>query len=95
MVARKTGEMKPGFLENTQLQPPRKKSFRNDKHERVEEISWTTIATRSGREKSVTKKFQRQGQLQKVHMEEGPSRKKRGREDEGPKQKKFLNQGDD
>ena len=42
----------------------------------------------------MTKKFH-QGQLQKVHMEEGPSRKKRGREDEGPKQKKFLNQGDD
>ena len=82
MVARKTGEMKPGFPENTQLQPPRKKSFRNDKHERVEEISWTSIGTRSGREKSVTKKFH-QGQLQKVHMEEGPSRKKRGRQDEG------------
>ena len=82
MVARKTGEMKPGFLENTQLQPPRKKSFRNDKHERGEEISWTSIATRSGTEKSVRKKFD-QGQLQKVHMEEGPSRKKRGRQEKG------------
>ena len=30
----------------------------------------------------MTKKFH-QGQLQKVHMEEGPSRKKRGRQDEG------------
>ena len=27
-------------------------------------------------------------------MEEGPSRKKRGRQEKGTKQRKFLNQGD-
>ena len=60
------------FLENAQLRPLQKKSFTNHKHERVQEISWTTGRTRTGKEKSLTKNTINQGQLQKVHMEEAP-----------------------
>ena len=59
------------FLENAQLQPPRKKSFTNHKHERVQEISWTTGQTRTGKEKSLTKNTINQGQLQRSRAAAG------------------------